>query len=118
MAHKRFDDDYDDDDYCGIVGGELTSSNCAGCDGQDYDFGPCRSDAELLDGEEYAYLGHFRKPEFAREGHNMVLQEPGLPPLEIPNSGVNMSSNMGGLRQGPIGGAINKALSGFLAGLL
>ena len=88
---KQYDYDNDDDEYCGIIGGELTSSECAGCDGQEYDFGDLKHVADRLQGEGYEHLGHFRKQQFARDGHNFVLQEPGLPPLEVPNSGVNIA---------------------------
>ena len=109
MPRKHFDADSDDDDYCGVVGGEVTDASYAGERGQEYDFGPVHDVSARLTGDEYAYLGHFRRPEFASEGHNDI-QMPGLPALHT--QGPSMGSpGLGAMRQGPIGSRINSAIN-------
>lgn len=107
MARKRFVDN--DDDYCGLVGGEVTDARFAGERGQEYDFGPVHDVSSRLSGEEYAYLGHFRRREFAREGHNDI-QMPGLGALHVPEYTAG-SSNMGALPRGPIGRRLDAMLN-------
>lgn len=118
MANKRFDQDFDNEKD-GYVGGEKAPGGWAGEDGAEYNFGPCREIGYELGGKEYSYLGHFRQPKYACEGHNdMAITEPGLPPLDVPSAGAGIPQQQQRGGAGPIGSAVNKAIEGLIGGLL
>jgi hypothetical protein len=96
MARKKFDADFDDE-RCGIVGGEMMTEACAGCDGWDWEPDPLSTAHDQMNGGGYGYLGHFGRREFVNQGHNDITM-PGLSPLKVPGVGsVGAMGNMGGV---------------------